>query len=315
MCDAFPWRERRHPSAVFHDAGRFHIVEHRTSADLGRGARSTNLAACAGTSVQPLAAMRALHPDAVGPRPIAEFTNLVADLCETHDPATPVPTCGEWTLADLGWHLAEVQYFWTHILRVRPADREGYEAPNRASVAETPHRLRSWCADLTEQLATADPSEAAWSWHGVDQTVGFTRRRQTQEALIHCFDAVLAVDAASPAVDPRLAADGVDEMLRIMLGGEHPAFQPDSAVIEIRATDTEDIWSVRTGTIGGEAAVQVLDTVSSAAADPPSASFVGPALDLDLWLWRRADGQRIRSMGDPSAVAAFEGFVSATDLQ
>lgn len=36
------------------------------------------------------------------------------------DPAAGVPTCPDWNGADLLWHLAEVQRFWSKIISGRP---------------------------------------------------------------------------------------------------------------------------------------------------------------------------------------------------
>ena len=48
--------------------------------------------------------------------------------------------------------------------------------------------------------------------------MGFVRRRQAHEALIHRIDAELTAGRRTP-VDPLLGADGVDEALRVMYGG------------------------------------------------------------------------------------------------
>ena len=34
------------------------------------------------------------------------------------DPTARVPTCPDWTAADLVWHLAEVQWFWTQVMGI-----------------------------------------------------------------------------------------------------------------------------------------------------------------------------------------------------
>ena len=52
-----------------------------------------------------------------------------------------------------------------------------------------------------------------WSWAN-DQTAGFSYRRQAHEALIHRLDAELA-GGERTAIDARLAADGVGEVLGV----------------------------------------------------------------------------------------------------
>ena len=53
----------------------------------------------------------------------------LAELGWRCDLTTPVPTCGDWTLADLIWYLAEVQSFWEYIIANRPAGPDRYPAP------------------------------------------------------------------------------------------------------------------------------------------------------------------------------------------
>ncbi|WP_238993563.1 hypothetical protein [Nocardioides caldifontis] len=60
-----------------------------------------------------------------------------------------------------------------------------------------------------------------------DRTVGYIRRRQAHEALIHRLDAELTAGTVT-ALDPTLASDGVDEALDVMFGGCPPwgSFEP-----------------------------------------------------------------------------------------
>src|SRR5205823_7007051 len=70
--------------------------------------------------------------------------------------------------------------------------------------------------ELADVLAATPPDTRAWTW-SEDQTVGFIRRRQAHEALIHRVDAELTAGRRTP-MDPGLSADGVDEALRVMYG-------------------------------------------------------------------------------------------------
>ena len=54
-----------------------------------------------------------------------------------------------------------------------------------------------------------------------DKTVGYIRRRQAHEALIHRLDAELAAGDVTP-LDTELASDGVLEALDVMFGGCPP---------------------------------------------------------------------------------------------
>ena len=63
--------------------------------------------------------------------------------------------------------------------------------------------------ELARVLEAADPADEAWNWSD-DHTVGFILRRQAHEALIHRLDAEQAAGDVTE-LDPRLAADGVEE--------------------------------------------------------------------------------------------------------
>ncbi len=126
------------------------------------------------------------------------------------DPEARVPGCPDWTAADLLWHLAEVQWFWAHTMRTRPApadeDAEGPSAPRRTTGCWPPST--STPPALIAVLTAADPAEPAWSWSD-EQTVGFTYRRQAHEALIHRLDAEQTagdVTRAGPRRWPRTAS-------------------------------------------------------------------------------------------------------------
>jgi uncharacterized protein (TIGR03083 family) len=147
----------------------------------------------------------------------ARFTDLL-----THaDPAGTVPSCPDWSAADLLWHLTEVQWFWGSIVGRGlhdPADARVRQAATSGGY----ERLLGLQLEATERLLTAlgagDDGDPVWTWLDDDQTRGFVRRRQAHEVLIHRLDAEQLVGEVTP-LDENLAADGVDEALRIMFGG------------------------------------------------------------------------------------------------
>ena len=87
--------------------------------------------------------------------------------------------------------------------RQRPAARP-YPGPATRPTrdAELPDLIRLVSARLVEALESRDADDKCWSWHETGYTVGWVRRRQAHETLIHRVDAELAagglfnVDAA-----------------------------------------------------------------------------------------------------------------------
>src|SRR5688500_7730196 len=117
----------------------------------------------------------------------ARFREVMADC----DPAAPVPSCPEWSAADLLWHLTTVQRFWGAIVTDRPKEGdESEEAERPAAYPELLAAFDEWSAALVQALDGVEPSAEAWTW-SEDHTVGFILRLQAHEALIHRVDAEL----------------------------------------------------------------------------------------------------------------------------
>ena len=90
----------------------------------------------------------------------------------------PVPSCPEWTAADLLWHLTEVQEFWGKIVRDLLESPAGMERIERPSDDELLARFDEQSAAMIDGLRRRDPSDACWSWFEAGHTVGWLRRRQ-----------------------------------------------------------------------------------------------------------------------------------------
>ena len=246
--------------------------------------------------------MHGRHPDAVGPAVIREHALGLAEIAGHVPLDTPVPTCPGWSMADLVWHLTEVEVFWAHVITDRPEGPDSFEEPTRPPEAELVDGLRRAATSLVDALAGVDPNEPAWSWSD-DHTVGFTLRRQSHEAVVHHVDGRLAAGVELPVIAPRLAADGVDEMIGVMLTGvpDWASFERRPGVIGLRTRDTDDAWTLAFGRMigtspesGTDYDLDALDPVD----EPPDAVVEGDAADLHLWLCGRGDLARLDVRGD-----------------
>ncbi|HTS95232.1 MAG TPA: maleylpyruvate isomerase family mycothiol-dependent enzyme [Streptosporangiaceae bacterium] len=248
-------------------------------------------------------------------RESARFAEVLAEV----PPDARVPSCPDWNADDLLWHLAEVQWFWGTIVRER-VNRERAEQlkpprpADRAGLWDFYDRARH---DLAEVLAATPPDEAAWTWSD-DHTVGFIRRRQAHEALIHRVDAELTAGDRTP-LDPVLSADGVDEALRVIYGGlpGWATFTPDAAqTVRLRATDTGDTWLVTLGqfrgTDPGDGTAYDEPDAHPADRDPgtdAAAEVTGTAADLDCWLWHRPPLTPVETSGDRQVLSRYESAI------
>lgn len=232
-----------------------------------------------------------------------------------------VPTCPDWDAVDLLWHLARVQWFWGEVVRrgiTEGADADQLEPERPADREAIQHYFDEASRNLGEALA-APPETPAWTWAD-EQTVGFIRRRQAHEALIHRLDAELTAGNRTP-MDTALSNDGVDEVLRVMYGGVPPWGEFTAApekTVRLQATDTGATWFITLGRFVGtdpgddsavdEPDIRVADTDSG---NPAAATVSGTAADLDCWLWHRPALGEIERTGDRSVLADFDATVSS----
>ena len=228
----------------------------------------------------------------------------IGGLLRITDPAAPVPSCPGWSASDLFWHLTEVQHFWATIvegLLAGPESIPELARPNDASLGDL---FDNQSDRLVTALRRRDPADQCWSWYHAGHTVGWVRRRQAHEALIHRVDADLTT-GNKPQVDAKLAGDGIDEILTVMLDAtdlpEWATFNPDGSSARIQ-TQAGDSWTMLLGRLNGtspttghpynDAALRLGE------ASQPSVVIAGNAADLDLWLWGRGPIDALDVTGD-----------------
>ena len=165
-------------------------------------------------------------------------------------------------------------------------------------------------ARLLDALTTTPPETPVWTW-APDRTAGFVLRRQAHEALIHRRDAESVLGSFAP-LDTPLAADGVDEALRIMFASsDDPAeFTPDGSVCRVELTDAPDRWTLRLGADVGSGNDSYSVDAETTDDSRPDATVRAGAADLDLWLWSRGDSG-LSIDGDRSVFDRFAAIVAA----
>jgi uncharacterized protein (TIGR03083 family) len=201
----------------------------------------------------------------------------LADVVAGADVATPVPSCSEWTLADLVRHLG-THHRWVRANLDRAPDDgmapfdEIEEPPPVDLVADW---IREGAEALAQRLVELGSNAPCWTWTD-DQVSGFWARRTSHETEIHGWDGTNAVGAPL-AIDPTLASDGIDEWLTLaasmsrVVGG-------DGKTMHVHCIDAAGEWLVRLAADG------VVLTREHAAGD---VTVRGPADELFLLLTRR----------------------------
>lgn len=217
---------------------------------------------------------------------IRTFVDLVSQ-----DPRADVKQYPDWTLERLGQHLGVVHRWATAVLvqrsksRLPRTRREAAVAPSRADL---PQWLRDGVDLFIEAYKSAADSRAEVWAPGSDHRPIAWLRRMTLETSIHRWDAEVAVGKPS-AIDPQLAADGVDEFLDVYLPRVKAAGVEDARV-ELVSREPSRRWllefgdargyeqplsGVRTGRLDGDASTiwlllmdrAELDAVQTASSD------------------------------------------------
>ena len=221
-----------------------------------------------------------------------------------------VPSCPDWSVADLIYHLGEVQSFWRTLLENPSATPDDVTALLRPPDHELEQVFESITRELHTALESRKPAEACWSWSPRGGTVGWVARRQHHEALIHLADLQLVVDGETSEIDPVTAVDGVDEMIDVMLD-DFPAWMTydprwlvDLAIDENAGGGRERLMTV--GFLSGtspDTSKKYTDLPAARLAEygEPDVTVRGRASDMDLWLWGRGSIDALRVVGDVTA--------------
>jgi len=229
-----------------------------------------------------------------------------------------VPTCPDWTVADLTRHVGQVYLHKVECMR-EGAERESEWPPAGLKDEEPVALLDRAYADLVRELTTRNPSDRGGTWYAPDPTVGFWFRRMAQETVIHRIDAELGGGARISSIPADLAIDGVDELLKVFVAysvtewgdyfTEALAGSP-GRTHKVRITATTDspsvTWLVKTSpgdfTVDGGPGEAVND---ESAAD---VTVSGTPADVLRWAWNRGtpgEPGRVTINGDAGALAEF----------
>ncbi len=235
--------------------------------------------------------------------------------------AASVPTCPDWTVADLTRHVGEVYLHKVEMMR-HGAHPEGW--PPEAFKQEEPVGLLTrGYGELRAEFAARTPTDASTTWYDPDQTVGFWIRRMAQETVIHRIDAELGAGASIAPVPDDLAVDGIDELLKVFIAYAFSEWPEDFTEVlknspgraflirtEAAAGTPSSSWLVRTApdrlTVEGGAGEEL--AVSGA----PDVTVSGTPADVLRWAWNRetpGEASPVRIEGKAEALTEFRQCV------
>jgi uncharacterized protein (TIGR03083 family) len=206
-------------------------------------------------------------------------------------PTAPVEHCPGWDVAALAKHLGRVQR-WCAAAVVAGAQPDAAAIPRPDEGGEADY-LAASLDELLAALASKRPDDPTWIvFAEAAPVVGSWRRRMAHETSIHRWDVERAL-RAGVAIDPALAADGVDEVLTIM----QPQWnrRPDAVVadlggeLHLHANDVDRTWTI-------------------AGTGDRQATIAAPSDVLQLLVWGRVPLDGVSIAGDRSIAAAWYGW-------
>ncbi|HYP24258.1 MAG TPA: maleylpyruvate isomerase family mycothiol-dependent enzyme [Actinomycetota bacterium] len=205
-----------------------------------------------------------------------------------------VPTCPAWNVAKLTIHTGQHHRWVADAVRKRGEMPEDPPKPGLRG-DELVEWFREGWRDLADLLDTVGEDDPAWSWSG-DNRAGFWKRRTALETLVHRWDAENAVGSAG-ALDPELAADGIDEALFVMTG-EGGAYDGVAFRMVVTTSDAGGPWTLEL--VDGR-----LPRASRELATGDDVVTVsGTAGDVLLFLWGRHGAEAVALDGSEEAKAA-----------
>lgn len=222
---------------------------------------------------------------------------LLVRAARTSGLDAPVPTCPGWLTRDLLAHVRYVHRWATAYVAEAITDmvREDDEAELLADIADDDDLVddvREGHAALVRALSNAPSDLECWTFLPAPSPLAMWARRQAHETAIHRIDAELAAKIDLSPLDPRFAADGVDELVYGFVGRRNRGrpMSHDDQTIRFEATDRQESWHVRFTS----------DSIETAAddADGSDLRVRAGAADLYLLLWNRPPRTPPETSGD-----------------
>jgi uncharacterized protein (TIGR03083 family) len=199
-----------------------------------------------------------------------------------------VPTCPAWDVTKLVLHQGMVHRWAAANLRgERDHDTAASEADGKAAASLLDWYTQGLAALVDTVRATPADAQAMVFLRDAPPPRRFWARRQAHETTIHSVDAISAAcrrwpTAADVAIDPVLAADGIDELLGgFITRGKGRLHAPEPYTVLVQTDDTGHAWTL-----------QISDgpiLTTPGAIEQPEVVFSGTAVQLYLSLWNRAD--------------------------
>ena len=173
-------------------------------------------------------------------------TGRFAEAIGRGDLGAPIAACPGWSLRDLVDHLGGIhQWAANAVVEGTPSFEPEPADGGQSDLVEW---YRRHAEHLLDVLTTRPADAPAWTLDENDRTVGFWRRRQVHETVIHTWDAERSY-ADPSAIDPALAWNGVEEVAEVLYPRQVRLgrIAPLAGAVRLVATDVPGELTLGTG--------------------------------------------------------------------
>lgn len=163
-----------------------------------------------------------------------------------------VPSCPDWTVADLLVHIGIVQRWAGDHVSGRRTERQPLPVVDPpVDSAGLVEWVRSGSAQFVATLEETPPATETWTFSGPG-TAEFWFRRQAHEVAMHRVDADLASGSLAP-IESDLACDGIDEFFDVIVPHRlRDRLVGTGETLHFHRTDGDGEWLVRLTPDGAE---------------------------------------------------------------
>ncbi|WP_239476508.1 maleylpyruvate isomerase family mycothiol-dependent enzyme [Nocardia arizonensis] len=236
-------------------------------------------------------------------------TDALAELMRTADPATPIPACPGWSLANLGTHVGRGHRWAAAMIADRATGPLDFRAVPEGAMPKDAEDAARWLSESAVAVLDAVDATGAevpiWIPFGPARRADWWIRRRLHEATVHRADVLIGL-GRTVDLSPALASDGISEWLDVLteaLRTRQVIALPDGATMHLHATDpdlgTDGEWTIRpegasiewehghdkgSVAVRGTAVALLLALLRRIPADDPGLDIHGDTAVLAHWL-------------------------------
>lgn len=213
-----------------------------------------------------------------------------------------VPSCPDWSVADLLAHVSGIHRWVSAILAEGgPVRRSTLPRAPEGGGEPLIEWYRNGLHQVVTDLSARSPGDETWTFAATGPgTVSWWARRMALETAVHRADAQLALGAGPDPLDSALAVEGIDETFTVFLpmARSRGAVEGLHGSLHVHTTDAEGEWWLDLDQAEPEVRRE------HAKADT---AVRGPASDVYLWMWNRRSSDGLEIFGDAAVAAAWTG--------